>query len=113
LGVSADGRVINIPVARKFSGEKFIHSLKTGILSQLQEFEPEFIFISAGFDAHRADPIGDLSLDTEDFGHITRDIVSVAKECCAGRVVSVLEGGYRPSAVAAGCASHVRELMSG
>jgi acetoin utilization deacetylase AcuC-like enzyme len=68
----------------------------------MKAFRPKFIFLSAGFDAHRADPIGDLALSSEDFGRITRAILDVARTSCEGRVVSVLEGGYAPSAVAAG-----------
>ncbi|NQV54591.1 MAG: histone deacetylase family protein [Rhodospirillales bacterium] len=112
MGQSASGNVVNIPVARRYSGKDFTESLKSRILNLLREFKPEFILLSAGFDAHRADPVGDLALDNEDFAQITRDIISVAKQCCGGRIVSVLEGGYRPSAVAAAGASHVRELMN-
>ncbi len=72
---------------------------------------PELLIVSAGFDAHRADPLAQLRLDTEDFGWITDRLLEVAGECCGGRVVSLLEGGYDLDALAASAALHVRRLL--
>ena len=69
------------------------------------------MIISAGFDAHRDDPLAQLRLETEDFAWITRELVAVADRHCGGRVVSVLEGGYDLDALADSVAAHVRVLM--
>jgi len=84
--------------------------LRTG-LPHLAAWAPELIVISAGFDAHRADPLADLRLDTADFGWITDQILAIADRVCGGRVVSIMEGGYDPDALAASAALHVRRLM--
>ncbi len=110
-GISRQGNVINIPVARRFSGDAFLGALRDRILPPMKAFEPDFIFLSAGFDAHLADPIGDLALGSNDFGRLTRVILDFARRTADGRVVSVLEGGYAPNAVAAGGASHVAEMI--
>ncbi|MBT3549813.1 MAG: histone deacetylase family protein [Rhodospirillaceae bacterium] len=112
MGVSELGNVINIPVARRYSGDQFLAVLQDRILPPMRAFGPEFIFLSAGFDAHLADPIGDLALGSKDFGRLTRAILDIARTSCDGRVVSVLEGGYAPGAVAAGAAAHVAELIT-
>ena len=67
--------------------------------------------MSAGFDAHKADPLASLQLETQDFGWMTDQLMAVADECCGGRIVSVLEGGYDLQALAASAALHVRRLM--
>ena len=67
--------------------------------------------MSAGFDAHRADPLADLRLETDDFGWITDRLLAVADRHCGGRLVSILEGGYDLDALAASAALHVRRLM--
>ena len=77
----------------------------------LDAFAPELLIISAGFDAHRADPLADLRLETEDFGWITDRLMAVADRHCGGKLVSVLEGGYDLDALAASAALHVRRLM--
>jgi acetoin utilization deacetylase AcuC-like enzyme len=77
----------------------------------VDEWAPEVLIVSAGFDAHRADPLAELRLDTEDFGWITDQLLALADAHCGGRVVSVLEGGYDLKALAASAALHVRRLM--
>ncbi len=103
--------VVNIPLAPGTDGAGFRAAwLRTG-LPALIAWAPELIVISAGFDAHRADPLADLRLETADFGWITEQILAVADRVCDGRVVSVLEGGYDPEALGASAALHVRRLM--
>jgi len=77
----------------------------------LSVFAPEFIFISAGFDAHRADPLANLNLVEDDFAWITNEICSIAARVCEGRVVSSLEGGYDLEALARSTAAHLGALM--
>ena len=64
------------------------------ILPALKKFNPSFLIISAGFDAHRKDPLGGLSFTDDDFYWVTKELMKVADECCDGKIVSVLEGGY-------------------
>ena len=82
------------------------------VLPRLEAFAPDLIMISAGFDAMRQDPIGDLRLDDPDLAWATEKIAAIAARCCEGRLVSALEGGYNPGATASACAAHVRALMA-
>ena len=78
---------------------------------QLAAFEPDFVAISAGFDAHRADPLAQLELESEDFEWATARIAQIAAESCRGRLISVLEGGYDLTALAESADAHVSALM--
>lgn len=82
------------------------------LLPALADFCPGFIVISAGFDAHRDDPLAGIELDEADFAWVTREIMGVANDVCHGRIVSVLEGGYHLEALGASVAAHVKELAS-
>ena len=81
------------------------------MLPAVRQFNPELIIISAGFDAHRLDPLAGLSLEDDDFGWITRELMRIADAACEGRIVSILEGGYSLDGLATGTAAHVRALM--
>ena len=81
------------------------------ILPQLDRFAPELLIVSAGFDAHKVDPLAQLNLETEDFAWITRELLAIAGRHAKGRLVSALEGGYDLDALADATAAHVRELM--
>jgi len=107
------GNIVNVPLPAGSDGERFRAAWSNIILPALDAFAPELLIISAGFDAHRADPLAQLRLGTEDFGWITRELISVANRRCGGRIVSVLEGGYDLSALAASAAVHVAALMDG
>ena len=78
----------------------------------LRAFKPDFLLISAGFDAHRADPLANLQFEDADYRWVTERLLEVAGECCGGRVVSTLEGGYDLNALASSTAEHVRALMA-
>jgi acetoin utilization deacetylase AcuC-like enzyme len=84
--------------------------------SELEDFadviRPQLVLISAGFDSHREDPIGSLGLEVEDFAAMTRTVQTVANSHAAGRVVSVLEGGYHPQRLAECVATHLEELLA-
>src|SRR3546814_19495578 len=80
------------------------------VLPALTQFAPDFIFISAGFDAHHADPLANLRLSEDDYGWATTELVQLANKLCDGRVVSTLEGGYDLGALAASARAHVRAL---
>jgi acetoin utilization deacetylase AcuC-like enzyme len=78
---------------------------------EMEKFRPQFVLISAGFDAHEADPLAHLKLTTEGYGELTRKIKSIAESCAEGRLVSVLEGGYNLEALAESVEKHIRVLM--
>jgi acetoin utilization deacetylase AcuC-like enzyme len=103
--------VLNRPLAPGSGSTEFRAAYRDSVLPALQAFGPEFIFISAGFDAHRADPLANLALSEEDFGWVTGEICAAAASLCKGRVVSTLEGGYDLHALAASAAAHVRALI--
>jgi acetoin utilization deacetylase AcuC-like enzyme len=81
------------------------------ILPAIEAFCPQFVLISAGFDAHRLDPIAPLELETEVFGWMTDQLTAVANRHCGGRLVSVLEGGYHLGALGDCAALHVARLV--
>jgi acetoin utilization deacetylase AcuC-like enzyme len=83
---------------------------EASVFPALQKFEPELILISAGFDAHEADPLGELNWSTEDFSWLTERLCTVASNCCEGRLVSILEGGYNLDALADSVKAHVIKL---
>jgi acetoin utilization deacetylase AcuC-like enzyme len=74
---------------------------------ELERFDPEVLMISAGFDAHQADPLASINLSEEGFEMITRSLVDVAERCCKGRMISVLEGGYSLRALGRSVVRHV------
>ena len=83
------------------------------ILPALDNFAPDLILISAGFDAHWRDPLASLRLTAEDFSWITGKLLDMAAGHCGGRIVSLLEGGYDLEGLAESVAAHVRRLMAG
>ena len=105
--------IVNAPLRAGDGGEQFRAAMETGILPRLTSFGPELIIISAGFDAHKRDPLANLQLVEEDFGWATRKIMEVADKTAEGRVVSVLEGGYDLEGLSKSAAAHVIALMRG
>jgi acetoin utilization deacetylase AcuC-like enzyme len=107
------GQIVNAPLAA-YSGRAAFEAAWTGrILPALDAFAPDCIIVSAGFDAHRDDPLAQLELDAEDFAWITGAIMAAADRHTQGRIVSLLEGGYDLDALAASTAAHVRTLLAG
>ncbi len=105
----AHGQITNLPLPGG-SGTAAMRAAWQPALHALTTWRPEFIIVSAGFDAHRADPLAGLTWTEDDFAWITRAICDLARECCQGRVVSVLEGGYDLDALADSVAAHIEEL---
>jgi acetoin utilization deacetylase AcuC-like enzyme len=103
--------ISNLPLAPGSGSASFRSTWEGQGLPALAEFRPELLLISAGFDAHRADPLAQLLLETEDFAWITRRLRELAATLCQGRLVSCLEGGYDLDALADSAAAHVRELL--
>jgi acetoin utilization deacetylase AcuC-like enzyme len=105
--------IFNAPLAAGDGGREFRAAMEEAILPALDAFKPELVIVSAGFDAHRADPLGGLNLVEADFAWITQRLMEIAGVHAGGRVVSVLEGGYDIPALARSVAVHVRTLMTG
>ncbi|MGM4989860.1 histone deacetylase family protein [Tardiphaga sp. 841_E9_N1_2] len=103
--------VVNAPLHDGDGSAKFRSAFDNLILPQLQKFAPELLIISAGFDAHRRDPLASLNLDAEDFGWVTRKLMDLADSTAGGRIVSVLEGGYDLQGLKESAAAHVSALM--
>ena len=102
--------IVNIPLSPGSSGTLMREKYEMLVFPVLQEFEPELILISAGFDAHEADPLAELNWSTEDFSWLTERICKIASDCCGGRLVSTLEGGYDLEALAESVKAHVIKL---
>jgi acetoin utilization deacetylase AcuC-like enzyme len=109
----AHGNLVNAPVPSGSAGPAWRRAFETHIMPALERFEPAFIVISAGFDAHALDPLASLRLETEDFDWATGEIMALAHRYCGGRLVSTLEGGYHLAALGRCVSSHVNVLMRG
>ncbi|MFM0017225.1 histone deacetylase family protein [Paraburkholderia azotifigens] len=105
--------ILNVPLPPGCDSDLFRSRIEADMLPAVREFRPELIIISAGFDAHRLDPLAALRLDDDDFHWITRELMRIADETCKGHVVSILEGGYSMEGLAGGTRAHVRALMEG
>ena len=104
--------MVNIPLAAGAGSAQFRDAVVTRWLPALDEHQPELILISAGFDAHREDPLAGLEFTENDYAWVTRELITVARRHAAGRIVSSLEGGYALSALGRSVAAHVRELLT-
>jgi acetoin utilization deacetylase AcuC-like enzyme len=111
LGETGVGNVWNAPLRAGDGGERFREAFESRILPALRNFGPDMLVISAGFDAHQADPLGNVRLVEADFMWATERIADVAKRHANGRIVSMLEGGYDLTALAKSVAVHVKTLM--
>jgi acetoin utilization deacetylase AcuC-like enzyme len=110
---SRAANMVNIPVPARSDGKVIRDVVQSYWLHRLEDFKPEMIFISAGFDAHREDDLGGLGLVEADYAWITAKIMDMAKRHAKGRIVSCLEGGYNLSALGRSVAAHVRTLIEG
>ena len=106
------GNIVNVPLAPLAGSQQFRLGISREILPALDAFRPEMVMISAGFDAHRSDPLAQLLLDESDYTWVTEELVEIARRHARGRVVSTLEGGYDLAALGASAAAHVGGLMS-
>jgi len=107
------GNIVNVPLRPMSGSAEFRRSVEQLILPALDEFRPELLMISAGFDAHRRDPLAHLNLVEDDYSWVTGQLLDCARQHAQGRAVSTLEGGYDLDALAASAAAHVRALMVG
>ena len=107
---STAGNLLNMPVPAYTKGQEVRELVEHCWIPRLEEFAPELVFISAGFDAHREDDLGQMGLTEEDYAWITWRLKNVAKRHAQGRIVSCLEGGYNLTALARSVEAHVRAL---
>ncbi|MDV7144071.1 histone deacetylase family protein [Tropicimonas sp. TH_r6] len=107
----AHGNILNAPLPPGADGAAFRRVMEAQVLPALEEFRPELVLISAGFDAHKDDPLAQLELGIEDFVWVTEALCDLADRHAGGRLVSTLEGGYDLEALAASTAAHVKVLM--
>lgn len=101
---------INIPLPSGSGDEEYKTAMESTVIPAIERFEPNLVMVSAGFDAHRDDPLSDLQVTEGGFGEITRGIVAASGKSAMGRVVSVLEGGYNLESMAASALAHARML---
>jgi acetoin utilization deacetylase AcuC-like enzyme len=111
LSETGVGNIFNAPLRPGDGGERFREAFESRILPNLRNFGPDLVLISAGFDAHRDDPLASLELVEQDFLWATERVCEVAEKHAGGRVVSMLEGGYNLAALARSAAVHVKALI--
>ena len=102
--------IFNIPLPAGTTSEEFLNAYEFA-LKKIHEFKPEFILLSAGFDAHKDDPLAQLQLESKDFYEITKRTLESSNLCCDGNVVSILEGGYDLLALQESTQMHVKALL--
>ena len=104
------GNIFNAPISSGTNSEDFLKIFSNKILKNVDKFKPEIILISAGFDAHKRDPLANINLESEDYYTLTKSIVEIANQRCNGRVISFLEGGYDLLALSECIKAHLKGL---
>ncbi|KAA0972472.1 histone deacetylase family protein [Aureimonas fodinaquatilis] len=107
------GNIFNAPLRAGDGGEAFSEAFTSRVLPALNDFQPDFLIISAGFDMHHRDPLAEINLTENDFSWATAQLMGVADRFCGGKLVSVLEGGYDLTGLGKSVAAHVQRLMTG
>jgi acetoin utilization deacetylase AcuC-like enzyme len=111
LSETGEGNIFNAPLSPLDGSARFREAFLSRILPALNNFAPDMLLISAGFDAHRDDPLGQIQLTEDDFTWVTERLMEIAGKHAGGRVVSTLEGGYDLGALSRSTAAHVQVLM--
>ena len=102
--------ILNISLKAGTVSEEFFNSYKK-VYEKLNEFSPQFILLSAGFDAHKNDPLANVNLESKDYYSLTKEIMKIAKKVCDNEIVSILEGGYNLSAIQESAKYHVEAVL--
>jgi len=105
------GFTLNMPMAAGSGDVEYLEAFQNILYPAAQQFSPDFILISAGFDGHKDDPLSNLNLSTEGYEKLTRIVLNLAEECCEGRLISILEGGYNLKAFCESVDAHLCALM--
>lgn len=113
LSETGEGNIFNAPLSDGDDGSKFKEAFRERVLPAVENFKPDLLMISAGFDAHYRDPLAGLNLVAEDFDWATGKLLEIAETSCESRVVSLLEGGYDLQGLAESAAAHVNRMMTG
>jgi acetoin utilization deacetylase AcuC-like enzyme len=103
--------MVNVGLPSRSGSDKFREAVTTQWIPALDAFKPQLIYISAGFDAHREDDMGNLGLVDADYAWVTQQLMAVARRHCQGRIISCLEGGYVLNPLARSVAEHVKVLI--
>lgn len=106
------GFTLNVPVPPGSGDKDYISAFEKELLPQAEEFDPDFILISAGFDPHRDDPLSSINLSEEGFSKLTEMVIDLAEKTCEGRVISLLEGGYNLKALSNSVKEHIKALLN-
>ena len=107
------GYTLNVPLPGGTSASDHLAAFREGLKKTVETLRPDFVLVSAGFDGHVSDPLGDLNLTDDDYRAMTRDLMDIAAEHCEGRLVSLLEGGYNLDTLPRTVAAHVETLADG
>jgi acetoin utilization deacetylase AcuC-like enzyme len=102
---------INVPLPPGSGDKVYLDAFEKELRPAALDFSPDFVLVSAGFDAHENDLLGQMAVTAEGFGKLTKIVKDIAEKCCRGRLVSTLEGGYHLDGLAASVESHIRVLM--
>jgi len=109
---TGEGNIVNAPLPPDAGSAQFRQAWIERLLPEVEAFCPQLLLVSAGFDAHRRDPLAQLQLESEDFRWITEELVALANRHCGGRMVSMLEGGYDLEALAESSVAHLGALLA-
>ena len=107
------GTTLNLPIEFGTPVEDYLKTFQAELERFADRLQPQMVFISAGFDAHRDDPVGSLGLDADAFRTLTKNLMDVAAAYADHRIVSVLEGGYNPGALTDCVDAHLDQLLRG
>ncbi len=110
-GGAGQGTIVNLPIRFGTLRQDQLKGFRAEVEKLADKMKPQLVLISAGFDSHVNDPIGSLKLESEDFSALSRIVLDVAKTHAGGKVVSLLEGGYNPTALAESVECHLTELL--
>jgi len=105
------GATLNVPLSPHAGDREMIDAFEREVVPAIEAFRPELILLSAGFDAHKDDPIADLECTEKAYVHMTRRVLELADRHCEGRVVSVLEGGYRMESLVSSAIAHIKTMQ--
>ena len=106
------GATLNLPMDAFSEDDDYLSAIEHKLIPEIQRYKPDLIIISAGFDAHRNDPLAQIQLTTDCFGEMTKLLMNAAKDVCDGRVLSMLEGGYDYDALSSSVRLHIQTLLT-
>ncbi len=109
---NGEGYTLNCPMAPGSGEEEYLSAFREKIEPALNDFKPDFILISAGFDAHANDPLSSIRITENTYIHMTRILKEIANDHCHGRITSILEGGYKLDDLASSVEAHIKELLA-